>query len=259
MMRRFFLSIMLVLSLLLGSFNNSLYAAEETAAKPAAPAYKVIILDNAKLLTEAEKQQLAQDMQPLTQYGNMIFSTVVLKQKNYEKHSEDTYYKLCGNEPGAIFQIDMGNRKLTLSTSGSMDEKVGPERDSIVDNIYQLATAKRYYECAKQCFDQIGIVYKDGEIAHEMKHINNGLLALLLGLIINFFIVFITTNHKVKKERILGDMATLTAVSMLSTALSRRSRVYDPKPKGSSGGSFGGRSGGGGGGGFSGGSSSHGF
>ena len=56
----------------------------------------------------------------------MVFVTVKLNNGQYEKFAENTYYKLCGNEPGALFQIDMGNRKLTLSTSTGLDDLLGP-------------------------------------------------------------------------------------------------------------------------------------
>ncbi|MDO4203471.1 MAG: TPM domain-containing protein [Selenomonadaceae bacterium] len=241
--------------LLMSLCPASVFAADGAESVPYKQ-YRVIILDKADLLTAEEEKQLAEEMKDLAFYGNMIFVTVKLKNSQYEKFAEDTYYKLCGNEPGALFQIDMGNRKLTLSTSTGLDERLRSERDTIVDNIYTLATRKQYYACASECFREIRAVLHNQNIAHDMRYITNGILALILALLLNFIAVFLTTRKKVSKEELFGKMSSIGEVSILDIAEGNRTKTYSPRSKGSSGG--GGRSGGGGGG-FSGGSSSHGF
>lgn len=126
----------------------------------------------------------------------MVFVTVKLNNGQYEKFAENTYYKLCGNEPGALFQINMGNRKLTLSTSTGLDDLLRSEWDTIVDNIYTLVTRKQYYACASECFREIGAVLNNQNIAQDIKYITNGILALILGLLVDFMAVFITTRKK---------------------------------------------------------------
>ena len=154
----------------------------------------------------------------------------------------------------------MGNRKLTLSASTQMEQLIGSERSSIVDNIYQLASKRKYYECASECFKQIKIVINNGEIAHDMKYIDNAIIAVVLGLMVNFFLIFATsrTSNRKEKRKLLGDMALDTTLAGVAINLGKRSRRYEPRKSSRSGGG-GGFSGGGGGGGFSGGSSSHGF
>lgn len=78
----------------------------------------------------------------------------------------------------------MGNRKLTLSSSTGMDDILRSERDTIVDNIYELATNKQYYACASECFREIKAVINNEKIAHDMKYITNGIFALILGLLV---------------------------------------------------------------------------
>jgi len=254
---RFILALVMSLVLFIGSCPSSLAAEQATAP---AKTYKVYIIDQAKLLTAQEEKKLEQEMQELTSYGNIIFTTIRLKKgSNYEKFAEASYYKLCGNEPGVLFQIDMGNRKLTLSCSTKMEELLHDERDSIVDNIYTLATEKRYYECASKCFRQIKTVLNDGEIAHDMKHINNAILALTLGLIINFFIVGATARKKVSKKKLLGKASVIAALTNVTVNKGNVTKTYSPRKSSGGGSSSSGGSSGGGGGGFSGGSSSHGF
>lgn len=255
-MRYLKLLLLAVFSLVLlnGWMINPVFAEEKV------PAYQVRIIDHADLLTDAEEKQLAEQLENLVQYGNMVFYTTKLpKGTNYEKHSEDTYYRMFANQPGVIFQIDMGNRKLTLSTSAAADKVLAPERDSIVDNIYEYATAKNYYKCASECFRQIEIIFNDGEIAHDMKHINNGIIALVLGLILNLWIICATsrTSASKAKEKLLGKL--IVGASLTNVVISEGKVIRRYKPRKSSSGGGGGGSSGGGGGGFSGGSSSHGF
>lgn len=221
--------------------------------------YSVIILDEAEILTPEQELELWPHMTQLENYGNIVFRTVVLDSgANYEQDSENTYYEMFGNEPGVIFQIDMGNRKLTLSSSTGMDEILAKERDSIVDNIYRYATDEDYLKCAAECFDQIYTVYNDGVIAHKMKYIDNAILALILSLIVNFIVVFALEKKKPTDARIVSALIASVAVEGAKVKMNKANRVYSPISSDSSG-SGGSSRGGGGGGGFSGGSSSHGF
>lgn len=245
----------LLLTLVVGSFEVTSMTEENEGI-----VYSALIIDEADLLTPEEEEELLPFMTQLENYGNTIFQTVTLGEgADFEKYSEDTYYEIFGNEPGAIFQVDMGNRKLTLSSSTGMDEVISRERDSIVDNVYRYATDGDYLECAKECFNQIYTVYNDGVIAHRMKNIDNALLAVMLSLIVNFIIVFASEKKKSSDAKLVASVIATTTVLGAAVKESGLTKVYSPVSTDSgSSGSFGG-GGGGGGGGFSGGSSSHGF
>lgn len=242
--------------------SGNVYASESDFADyvgnemPAKQVYDVVILDNAALLTEAEQNELYETMARIAPYGNVMFTTEYLgSETDYEGYCEDTYYQWFGNEPGVNFQIDMGNRKLTISTSTGMDEVVASERDSIVDNIYRYATDGDYLRCATRCFEQIYDVYNDGIIAHDMKHIDNAILAVMLALFLNFIFVFASKKGKASNSAIVKSLEAATVVAAASVTKGSLHKVYSPQSSGSGGSS----GGGGGGGGFSGGSSSHGF
>lgn len=223
--------------------------------------YEALILDYAGLLTDDEEYELYDYMEMLTEYGNVIFQSVELSQDtDFETYCEDTYYSYYGNEPGVIFQIDMGNRKLTLSASTDMEKLIGKERDTIVDNVYRYATDGDYLGCALRCFEEIYEVVNDGEIAHTMKYIDNAILAIIISLILNFIIVFASNSKKkTTAGEIVAAMAITTAVSGVAITEGKLAKEYKPLSSGSSSSGGGGGFSGGGGGGFSGGSSSHGF
>lgn len=234
--------------------------AQKTMAAQAEKSYQGIILDYEELLTDAEEQEVSAQMSRLLEYGNVIFQSVKLENgQDFEKYSEQTYYDYFGNEPGVIFQVDMGHRKLTLSSSTGLDEIIGSERDSIIDNVYRYATDGDYCRCAVRCFDQIYDVINDGTIAHTMKYIDNALIAIIISLIMNFIVVFSSSKKKATVGQIVAAMAVTTAVADVAVKAGNVTKVYSPVSSGSGGSSGGGGFSGGGGGGFSGGSSSHGF
>lgn len=221
------------------------------------PQYSYLILDGQDLLSDAQEQEVMEYIYPILQYGNVIFqSTMLDKGDDYEGFCEDTYYDYFGNEPGIIFQIDMGNRKLTLSSSTELDDAIRHERDTIVDNVYRYATDEDYCRCVCRCFDEVYAVINDEAIAHSMKYIDNALIAIIISLIINFLIAFAGSKRKTSAGEIVAAMAVTTAFAGTAITKGILTKEYSPRSSGS-GGSGGG--GGGGGGGFSGGSSSHGF
>ena len=222
--------------------------------------YEALILDYAGLLTDDEEYELYDYMEMLTEYGNVIFQSVELSQDtDFETYCEDTYYSYYGNEPGVIFQIDMGNRKLTLSASTDMEKLIGKERDTIVDNVYRYATDGDYLGCASRCYEEVYEVLNDGRIAHTMKYIDNGILAVIISLILNFIIIFSSSKKKTTVGEIVAAMAITAAVSNIAVDKEKLVKEYSPVSSGSSSSGGGGGFSGGGGGGFSGGSSSHGF
>jgi uncharacterized protein len=93
------------------------------------------------------------------------------------------------------------------------------------------------------------------KIAQPMKYISNFLIATLLALIINYFIVMaVSKANKPSDEKLLKYMNHSLQVSNLAVEFSHQTRVYSPQESSSGGGG-----GGGGGGGSSGGGGGHSF
>ena len=89
--------IVLVLSLFL--FNN-VYAVDDIEANSYINGnYKVVIEDDANLLSEDEKTKLMDDMLPLTEYGHAIFKSIDKNEYNstYE-YGKKYYYNNFKNE-----------------------------------------------------------------------------------------------------------------------------------------------------------------
>ena len=217
-----------------------------------ATGYEAFIADDAGLLSDKEKDDLLNDMIPITQWGNAYFHT---DDGNYGLSTESLAPELYEQiyEPGTsgtIFLIDMYERMLYIHSEGDVNKVINSNyARSITDNVYKLAGDKEYYACAKKAFNQIETLLAGGKIAQPMKHISNYLLALILALIICF--IYMKSSSKTQDEKAQPKAepifnGTLANISVTKGRLTSRT-IQSSSGGGSRGGGGGGHSGGGGG------------
>ncbi|MEE3315202.1 MAG: TPM domain-containing protein [Treponema sp.] len=230
------------------SVESRLYENAETQ-------YKALVKDDADLLSDDEEKTLLEEIIPITTWGNIFFTTADYAWSGApEEVAADMYEATFGEGTnGAIFLINMGNRKLTVYSDGAMHKIITPNYcQSITDNVYKLATSGDYYSCASQVFAQISTLLAGGKISQPMKHISNYLIALILALIICYIYMRKSPKTNDEKAQPKADPifnGTLNDISVKEGRLT--TRVIQS--------SSGGGSRGGGGGGHSGGGGSHGF
>ena len=235
-----------------GSDEQTTYTNSETG-------YKAVIVDEAGLLTEGEKKSLLEDMTPVTDYGNALFYTIDRNKGTTIYVGRDKLEELFGPSPnGTVFIIDMANRELSVYSDGAIYKTITRAKSSsIVSNVYRMATDKKYYECASEVFKEISASLKGAKIAEPMKLASNILLAIMLGLLIAYWIVkAFSIVPKPSEKELLAAIQTKQELLDYHKAFTHQTRRYDPpRSSASSGGGGGGGSGGGGGGG----GASHGF
>ena len=237
--------------------SSSVYTNPETG-------YRIVIEDDANLLSDNEKYLLAEDMKPITAYGNVAFTTT--NTNNYSsslKYAGDFCYRHFGNASSTVFLIDMAKRQITIASDGAMYKTITTGKaNTIVDNCYWYATNKMYYSCAQKVFSQMISVLEGGRIAQPMKYASNILIALLAGMLVNFVII----GHKARlrapkySEILSASGKNYFRFANPRVTLTKKGKRYSPIRTG--GGHFSGGGGGGGfsgGGHFSGGGGSHGF
>ena len=164
--------------------------------------YKAFIVDDAGLLSDKEKDDLLNDMIPITQWGNAYFHT---DDGNYGMSTEDLaaefYEQVYGRDTsGTIFLVDMHERMLWIHSEGDVYKVINSNyAQSITDNVYKFASNGDYYGCANKVFTQIETLLSGGKIAQPMKHISNYLLALILALIICY--LYMKSNGKTADDK----------------------------------------------------------
>ena len=211
--------------------------------------YEVIIDDEADLLTDEEEDNLGEKMMEVTAYGSAAFVTVDSNYTSAGSYAEDYYYDCFGYGSGTLFLIDMDNREIYIYSDGDVYKTITKSyANTITDNIYTYASDAEYFTCAYKAFEQVVTLLEGNRIAQPMKYISNAFLAVLLALLINYFVVMLTSAAKKPAEKELLE-ATKHRCSLVNAEAiyTHTTKKYDPPSSSSSGG--GGRSGGGGGGG----------
>lgn len=227
----------------------------------------LVIEDDANLLNENELFLLKNNMQPLTEYGNIIFKTIETNNTDTYSYAANYYYNNFGNGSGTMFIIDMQNRYIYVISEGWNYTIITDRKAEIItDNAYYYAKNGLYYQCATKVFDQVNTLLKGGKINEPMRHISNVVVSLVSGFFVAFIYVLNKTKIKQPKgSEILKDCDIEFTVNSINAQKSGTHKVYSPRSDSSSSGGGGGHSGGGGGGfsggggGFSGGGGGHRF
>ena len=262
--KRFFLGL-LCLVLLLAALPDVALAEEESA-------YRVVIDDEADLLTEAEEQTLRAAMEKVLPYGNAAFVSVNVNATSTERLAESKFMEFFGDVSGALLIIDMDNRYIQLIADGAVYKIVNRTRcNEITDNIYTYASRGDYLSCAAKAFEQVTSLLEGEHVAAPFRYVTNAFLAICLALLGNFALMSLQRRKKVTPENALNVKVAVNAAStavkagaVAAVALTmldqRRTKHVESSSSSGSGRSGGGFSGGGGGGGgFSGGGGGHRF
>ena len=169
----------------------SVQAAVTPAYENPSTGYRVFIIDDADLLTDSEEKQLAEDMKPLAEYGNIAFWTTTEYYFNEIEQARLKRKELFEFSSGCIFVINMDIRKLTLQSYGTINGLVGDSlARSITDNVSAYASNQQYYVCAKNAFEQVLTVCQQKHISEPLKISGYVVISLMLGLILAIGIAF---------------------------------------------------------------------
>ena len=229
--------LIVIFVLLLLVFPNINYASDEESEKNG---YKIIIEDDADLLTDDEETSLREYMEPITEFGSVMFKTIDSNGYNNTATYAETYYhrKLGNQTNGVLFLIDIDMRKIWIFADGEIYNTITVSKsNTITDNIYKLATNKEYYECAKKAFIQINDLLNGRKIAESMKYICNALLSVMISLFLSYGLYsLITKNKKASNSDIINECSVSLVNSEVIIKHSGTHREYSPRSSGSSGG-----------------------
>ena len=209
--------------------------------------YETLLLDDAELLSEAEEASLLESMKTITEHGNAVF--ISIRDNVYydvERYADAFCDHRYGYESAVVFIIDMDTRYLWICSQGEIRDTITDDyAQTITDNIYTYASDGDYFICAAKAFDQMNTLLEGKHIAQPMKYICNALLALIIALFINYFIVMIVSrSKKASVNQIINGIYSNVNITNARADFTHQTKRYSPQSSGSSGG---GRSGGGGG------------
>lgn len=214
--------------------------------------YHVEIHDDAMLLTEGERQSLAEAMKPITEYGSVGFFTSNTGGYSTENLARLLYSQYIGGQSGTLFLIDMADRNIYIYSEGSIYRTVTKGyANTITDNIYRYASDGKYFQCAYEAFGQERTLLEGRRISQPMKYISNIFLALVLAFLINYMLVCaLSKAAKPSESQLMEGLFAKQQLNGMHARFVNETRKYSPRSSGSGGhggGGGGGRSGGGGG------------
>ena len=153
--------------------------------------YRVVILDEQNLLTAREEAMLAEEMKPITQYGNVAFWTTDEYKADYVDQARLMRKALFEFESATIFMINMNTRKLAIQSYGAINETITSSKArSITDNVSGQATKGDYYGCASKAFRQILRVADQGTIPEPMRLLSYATLCVMAAALLMLFLLF---------------------------------------------------------------------
>ena len=210
--------------------------------------YEILIDDSADLFTESEENDLIPYMIKCSDGGFVMLVTIADNKYNDAYDFCHSYYRsMIPEESGIMFLIDMDTRELRFYSEGSYHRQLTSDVMNIIsDNVYKQAHNGDYYACASEAFAEIADVLEGKKIAAPMKFVSNACLAILLALIINYFIARgVSKAVKPSNNEILKSIYSTFEFRNPKVTFLNQTRTYSPRSSGSGG------SGGGGGGGHS--------
>lgn len=220
--------------------------------------YKIIIEDDANLLSEEEKVKLMDDMSPMAEYGNIIFKSID-NNPYYDtaEFAKNFYRNTYGKANGTVLLIDMDNRIVYIFSEGDNYDIITRSKSEIItDNIYRYLGDQKYYDGAKEAYLEMYQIMNGYKIAEPMRYASNVVISLVVAFLINFIMIMITcSTRKSNQSEVAKGLEMAVAINSFQALSNGTHKVYSPVTTDSGGGSSGGFSSSGGhsGGGFSGG------
>lgn len=153
------------------------------------------VFDNAHLFTEDECHELENSITEIRQkypLDLVIVTTTDTKGKSSQTYADDFYdegnFGYQGSYDGILFLINMQDRKLTISTDGSIKKYFTDSRiDKMLDDIVPFLSNQDYYKGSQYFLEQV-VHYIN--VGVPSKH--NILLSILVALVLSAIIALIT-------------------------------------------------------------------
>jgi len=156
---------------------------------------EVVVEDGAELLTDSEEQALAEMMQGLAEYGNVMFLSVDDNRISVKGYAEAHYHKKFGDQSGILFMIDTNNRDVFLYRCGKAAKKITAiDAKNIAGRVKTDAEQGAYFACAGKAFTQTERSIRGTRVSRITKYTCNICLGLLLAMLINFVAVNVSSK-----------------------------------------------------------------
>lgn len=171
------------------------------------------VYDFADLFTDSEEQQLYTEIRKYIDNHNMDLAVVTINNNNKtpQEYSDDFYdYNDFDQKGGVLFLIDMYNREIYMSTTGSAIKMYNDYRvNQALDMVYKYMSDKRYYNGVQEYISIISNYAYDG-IPNNSGHKKSNTLSRDIFMSISFglLITIIGVNILIHKNKMVRKATT---------------------------------------------------
>ena len=153
--------------------------------------------DRANLFTREQERQLQEKYADLSQYCDAGLLTIGDDgHASTERYARDYVNGEFGQRAAIVFVIDVHLREIWVYANEAGLRIVSrADARAIADNVYQHASGGAYFACADEAFGQIRDLCAGRDIARPVKHITNALIALVLGILVNYGLAALTRSR----------------------------------------------------------------
>ena len=223
--------------------------------------YTAILYDEADVLKESNESKILDRLRDITKYGNAVFYTAEgssqVSDSQASRMAVNYYESHFGSRSDGVIVAEImftdgsGKCMLWVETFNGVHSKVSnSDCDSIADNAVSKHSGDgipaKYFGYADETLSQIMRRLEGQKIAQPMKWVTSALLALILGLLINFMVVAGFNRKKTPRQNeVLAGLVTQFNITDPQMVMTHTDRKYSPRSSSSSGGGGGGGGGGG--------------
>lgn len=164
------------------------------------------IYDDAGIFYETEKTSIQlelEDLSTITGWDAAVVTTNNTEEKTSVVYADEYYEKIGYGTNGILYLIDMDNRELYISTTGSVTDYLTDERlDSILDTAVEHASQGNYYETIlseismSYDFFKSGIPVDQSKIAVKISVISAGVIIGLVSAVLSVLKIFKSYSFK---------------------------------------------------------------
>lgn len=208
--------------------------------------YGFIINDQALIMNGDELDALVPVVSEITEYENIAVLTIDTNEFGNSESYAQAYSDYYNGENNTVLLVDMDCRNVWIYSNGDVKNIITSSKNDIIcDNVYKYATDGDYGTCCLEAAEQILTLLRGEKINQPMKYISNICLAVVLALIINFFIMkVLSTDGKASAKEQLAVMKHDVKFTDAKAELKNVDKIYSPSSSDSGGGSSGGGGGG---------------
>lgn len=180
----------------------------DKSAIMATPSVDVVekVYDFADLFTDSEEQDLYEKASNFMDKYNMDLAIVTISENNKSSevaYADDFYDYNDFDNNGLLFLIDMDNRQIYMSTSGTAIKMYNDNRiDYLMDQVFQYMTDKDYYEGTSKYISLLSSLADKGYPKSGESFVSDKTV-ILYSLIASFVITLIVMIVLISKNKLV--------------------------------------------------------